>query len=181
MSRYGVLLALVPGLAAAQPAPHIHPLHDVDVTYKVPVRHADDAVILQRLRWSAGLRRQRVDMPTTGSSIIVDFAAGHMQVVRDGTREVIESAAPPNALQPGAGNGYTRQGASNVAGLPCINWRSIDEHGHETLVCYSDDGVLLRVSASGRMMMEAVTVKYGPQPAEVFQAPAGYVHERAPQ
>ncbi len=172
-----LLLAVLVGLAGpalAQPGPAVQPTRDVDVTYRVPVPGATDAYLLQRLRWSAAHRQQRVDLPTSGNWMVLDFNAHRMALVHDGSREVVDLPSPQSADQPGAGAGYTRVATSSVAGLSCTEWRTVDTRGHETLACYTDDGVLLRATAGARTLMEAVHVNYVAQAASVFQTPADY-------
>ncbi len=163
--------------ALAQPGPAVQPTRDVDVTYRVPVPGAADTFLLQRLRWSAAHRQQRVDLPTSGNWMVLDFDAHRMALVHDDSREVIELPSPQSAEQRGAGAGYTRVATSSVAGLPCTEWRTVDTRGHETLACYTDDGVLLRATAGARTLMEAVHVSYEAQAASLFQTPAGYARQ----
>jgi hypothetical protein len=169
---------LVPAVALAA-SPAVQPTRDVDVTYRVPVPGGGDASILQRLRWSAAGRRQRVDMPTSGTWMVLDFNARRMAVVRDAAREVLDMPAPPGADQPGAGAAFTQVGASSVAGLACTEWRTVDTRGAETQACYTGDGVLLRATAGTRVLMEAIHVAYTPQGADVFQTPADYAHTQS--
>ncbi len=170
-------LAAAPA-ARAQDAPPGKPTRDVDVTYRVPVPGADNAALLQRLRWSASMRRQRVDLPTSGNWMVLDFTTHRMAMVRDDTREVVDLPAPPSAELAGGGAGFMRTGSSTVAGLACTQWRTIDTRGQETLACYTDDGVLLRATAGTRVLMEAVAVKYETQGEAVFDLPAGYTHQQ---
>ncbi len=167
-------------LAAAHPAwaadvPVVQPTHDVDVTYKVPVPGADSTALLQRLRWSASLRRQRVDLPTSGNWMVLDFAAHRMVLVRDDTRTILALPAPPDP--PPSAAGFARAGEAVVAGLPCTEWRTRDTRGGETLACYAPDGVLLRATSGDRVLMEAVSVHNTPQAADVFDVPAGYARQ----
>ncbi len=169
---------LVPGLAYAE-APPARPLHDVDVTYKVPVPGGDNTALLQRYRWSVVAQTQRVDLPTTGNWMVLDFARHRMALVRDPSREVVDVPAPLSADQPGGGAGYTRVGMDNVAGLACTMWRTVDTRGAETLACYTGDGVLLRAQSGSRVMMEAVNVTYATQDPAVFLPPADYTHQQS--
>ncbi len=177
MIRLYVLCVLAAPLAAraADDVPIVQPTHDVDVTYKVPVPGADNAALLQRLRWSASLRRQRVDLPTSGNWMVLDFAAHRMFVVRDDARTVLDLPAPPDP--PPSAAGFARAGEAVVAGLPCTQWRTRDSRGGETLACYAPDGVLLRATSGERVLMEAVSVHDAPQGADVFQMPPGYARQ----
>ncbi len=171
------LLGLVTAVPCAWAAdvPVVQPTHDVDVTYKVPVPGTENTALLQRLRWSASLRRQRVDLPTSGSWMVLDFAAHRMFFIRDDTRTILDLPAPPGP--PPAAAGFARAGEAVVAGLPCTLWRTRDSRGGETVACYASDGVLLRATAGPRVLMEAVSVHDGPQGADVFEVPAGYVRQ----
>jgi hypothetical protein len=173
-------MALVPAAAPAKAlaeAPPLRPLHDVDVTYKVPVPGADNLFLLQRYRWSAATQRQRVDLPSSGNWMVLDFSAHRMALVRDETREVVDLPSPLSADQPGGGAGYAKTGSASVAGQACTEWRTTDTSGQQTLACYTDDGVLLRAQAKGRVLMEAISVKYAAQDISVFETPSGYSHQ----
>lgn len=174
-------LTLVSVAAGAQTAPHVTPTRDVDVTYKVPVAGGNDMAILQRLRFSASLRRQRVDLPTSGNWMVLDYATHRMTMVRDESREVVEMPAPDNAAQPGGGAGFARVGTAQVAGLACTEWRTRDTRGQETVACYTDDGVLLRARGARGILMEAIDVAYRPQGAELFAIPDGYSRQQPRQ
>jgi hypothetical protein len=173
-------LAAIAALPAwADPPPKLQPTRDVDVTYRVPVPGAGDASLLQRLRWSAARHAQRVDMPTSGNWMVLDFAHHRMTLVRDDSREVVDLPAPLAADQPGAGAGFRRVGTDSAAGLPCTLWHMVDTRGAETLACYTDDGVLLRATSGNRTMMEAVSVTYAAQDPAIFDTPAGYTQQRS--
>ncbi len=173
----GVLL-LASSAAFADAPPAVQPQRDVDVTYKVPVAGGQNMAILQRLRFSAALHRQRVDLPTSGNWMMLDFAAHTMALVRDQSKEIVDLPAPPSASQPGAGEGFVKAGQAQVAGLDCTEWRTRDTRGQETIACYTDDGVLLRARGDRGVLMEAVEVGYRPQGPEVFALPEGYTHEQ---
>jgi hypothetical protein len=157
------------------PSPAARPLRDVDVTYKVPVPDGKDTTLRQRFRWSVAAQTQRVDLPGSGSWMVLDFARHRMQVVHDEAHEVMDVPAPPEAGVPG----YTRAGDDTVAGLACTQWRTVDTRGDETLACYTPDGVLLRATSGGKVMMEAVSVSYAAQAPAVFQPPSGYTHQQS--
>jgi hypothetical protein len=176
------LLVVLAALALPTPclaeAPIVQPTRDVDVTYKVPVAGGKDMAILQRLRFSASLRRQRVDLPTSGNWMMLDFATKQMAMVREESHEIVDLPAPDNAGQPGGGAGFRRLGTARVAGLDCTEWNTRDTRGQETVACYTSDGVLLRARNESAVLMEAVDVKYDPQGAEVFALPDGYSHQK---
>jgi hypothetical protein len=177
--RLTALLLLVPAAALAEAPPALRPLHDVDVTYKVPVPGSGAVALLQRLRWSAESQRQRVDLPTSGNWMVLDFLTHRMSLVRDDSREVLDLPSPLSAEQPGGGAGFTRVGPANVIGMACTEWKTVDTRGQETEACYTDDGVLLRASAGQRVLMEAVSVKYAAQDGSVFATPSGYTHQQS--
>ncbi len=172
---FALTLAATPALAEAPAA--LQPTRDVDITYKVPVPGAQDAAILQRLRWSAVSSQQRVDLPTSGNWMVIDFMSHRMALVRDQSREVIDLPAPPSADQQAASDSFARQGTTQIAGLPCTQWRTTDPSGQQTLACYTNDGVLLRASTGPRVLMEAVAVTYAPQDVTIFKVPGGYTHK----
>jgi hypothetical protein len=176
---FGATLAASPALAQAQPL--VTPTRDVDVTYKVPVAGGKDMAILQRLRFSAGLRRQRVDLPTSGSWMVLDYVTHHMTLVRDSSHELVDLPAPENAGQPGPAAGYIQAGPAQVAGLACTEWRTRDTRGQATIVCYTPDGVLLRARNDAGVLMEAVDVAYRPQDATIFDLPSGYSRQTPQQ
>jgi hypothetical protein len=173
-----VAACLLPGLAWAE-APPARPLRDVDVTYKVPVPGGANTALLQRYRWSVQAQTQRVDLPTSGNWMVLDFGRHRMSLVHDQSREVVEIPAPPSADQPTDSAAYTRLGTDNVAGLACTQWRTTDTRGAETLACTTQDGVLLRAQSGGKVMMEATSVIYAPQDPTVFQTPADYTHQHS--
>jgi hypothetical protein len=155
-------------------APITLPQRDVDVTYKVPVAGGQNMAILQRLRFSASLHRQRVDLPTSGNWMVVDYITHRMTLVRDESHEMVDLAAPDT---PSAASGFAKLGPAEVAGLPCTEWRTRDTRGAETVTCYTDDGVLLRARSASGVLMEAIDVGYHPQGADVFALPQGYVRQ----
>jgi hypothetical protein len=171
-------LLLASSAAFADAPPAVQPRRDVDVTYKVPVAGGNNVAILQRLRFSAALHRQRVDLPTSGNWMMLDFAAQTMALVRDQSKEIVDLPAPASASQPGAGEGFVKAGQAQVAGLDCTEWRTRDTRGQETLACYTDDGVLLRARNDSGTLMEAVQVNYTTLPASVFALPEGYSHQK---
>jgi hypothetical protein len=171
-----LVLAAGPGRPAkAADAPLAHPSRDVDVTYRM-VR--GDRVLIERMRWQAATQRQRVDPPSPGLFVVIDYRAGRMDTVRLSDRLVLEMAAPPN--EQGA---YVRQGEDQVAGLTCTDWEATATDGQPTVACITADGVLLRATAAGQTLLSAETVAYAPQDPALFAVPEGFTvktMERAP-
>jgi len=170
----GLVLPL--GLARAADAPVLIPTRDVAVTYRMD---AGGRVLEQRMRWSATVRRMRIDPPTPGIFLLIDYATHRMDVVRDPERTFVEMDAP--ATLPGMGSSgesregrYVRGGGDEVSGMACTDWTTHDTKGRATEICVAADGVLLRVRRDGRVLAGAARVEYGPQDPALFQLPPGY-------
>jgi hypothetical protein len=172
-----ILLAIVSaGPAFAADRPPTMPQRDVDVTYQVAQPIEGGPALSQRMRWSVATGRLRVDPPSPGLYMIVDYTAKRMSVVKPADRAVLDLPTAAPGL-PGAPAGdYTRQDAAVVAGLPCTNWRTTDAGGHPTLLCLTADGVMLRASQGGQVLLQATTVSYGPQDPAAFVPPDGFRH-----
>lgn len=170
-------LALRPALAAD--APVLIPARDVAVTYRMNQPGQSGGQLReQRMRWSAAMKRMRIDPPTPGLFVLIDYAAHRMDIVRDPERSFVEMDAP--ATLPGLGGTdspagrYARAGSDEVAGMACTDWSTRDTRGRATEICVTADGVLLRVRIDGRAQVEAARVSYAPQDAAQFQVPDGY-------
>ncbi len=176
-------LCLLAAGVRAEDRPLLVPTRDVDVVYRMaaPPGAAAQPGPTQRLRWRVAERRLRVDPPGEGVFMIVDYAARRMQMVQIGPREVIDMPTPPG-LGDAAPSGarFERLGEATVAVTSCTEWRTTDMQGSATTVCLTRDGVLLRVAAQGRVMIEATRVRYEPQDGVLFQVPGGYRHVAAP-
>lgn len=158
------LLALIGGAVhvAAQAQPAL-PTRDVDVTYLAAQG------VTQRWRFRVAGQTLRLDPPTAGLHMIIDYPAHSMAVVNDTDRTVIMAAAPPTA--PGQG---TARGADTVLGQPCTVWEQTDTQQQLTQTCYSADGVLLRARRGTQTLVEATAIAYGPADPSVYAIPAGY-------
>ena len=187
---------LCPGSASAQrpDKPFVVPQRDVDVLYAIPaaggLASAADAAatggtaVGQRVRFSVDPARQRVDPPGSGTFMITDYAAGRLTVVQPQRRTAIVLPAPGPVLAPHgvrASGAYARLGDRVVAGTPCTDWSTPDGAGTPSVVCLTDDGVMLRASQNGRVLLQAVRVTFAPQPAAVFAVPDGFRTEAAPR
>jgi hypothetical protein len=177
-----LLIALAFGAQAEMTAdarPPAHPTRDVDVTYSMA---SGPRIVTERMRWQAATQRQRVDPPTEGLFIVIDYQAGRMSTVRQSDRIVLEMKAPaPDAPSGGSGTGgsYVRQGQDQVAGLACTEWEATASDGRRTVACITADGVTLRATTGGRTLFTAVSVDYAPQDAALFAVPAGFSVHRA--
>jgi hypothetical protein len=162
-----IALTLVANARAQPPAgPLAHPSRDVDVTYRM-VR--GDRVLTERMRWQAATQRQRVDPPTEGLFIVIDYRQGRMHTVRMSDKLVLDMAAPPLV-----GGAYVRQGEDQVAGLACTDWEATATDGQPTVACITADGVLLRATAGDRTLLSAVSVDYTTQDPALFALPDGF-------
>lgn len=176
------LMVAVSGAAADQPL--LRPSRDVDVTYRATGGDGaqGERRLEQRVRWLAAAQRMRIDPPSTGLFVIIDYLARRMSVVREANRSVIEMAAP-EAEAGMTGNLpvglYVRRGDGTVAGQACTEWETRDRDGRQAVVCITADGVLLRAASEGQVLASAVSVQYAPQDPALFQVPPGYAHHSA--
>jgi len=156
--------------ARAADQPTLTPTRDVDITYRVA---GPNGTAEQRVRWDVAGGRQRIDPPTPGLHIIVDTHTHHLDSIRDAEQLVLELDATVAVPRPGADPAYARHGTDTVAGLPCTVWQAGASEGGAEL-CFTDDGVLLRITAGGHVVTEAETVTYGPSNPVDFAIPSGY-------
>lgn len=196
------LTALVPvvllGLAAAGHAqspdhPFVVPQHDVDVLYAVPLpvpagQGSSQAgqpvkVIEQRMRFAAGLQRQRVDPPGPSTYMITEYRTGQLIMVQPAQRIATSIPAPGGPIaSPGrrATGDYTRLAAQTIAGVNCTDWRTRDESGNQSVVCLTEDGVMLRAMQADHVLVQAVRVTFDRQDPSLFEVPAGFSLQRPP-
>ncbi len=176
MRRAALLAVLLAAPASAADHPPIMPQRDVDVTYQVAQPVQGGPALSQRMRWSVANGRLRVDPPSPGLYMIIDYATKRMSVVKPADRAVLDLPTSAPGLPGAPAGAYTRQDNAVVAGLPCTNWLTADAGGQPTLLCLTTDGVMLRASQAGQTLLEATTVSYGPQDPAVFTAPEGFQH-----
>jgi hypothetical protein len=175
------LLALGPAAAAAQERPVLVPAHDVDVVYMMVQADAPGGprVVEERMRWAAAAGKLRIDPPTQGIWVVMDTATRRIATVRESDRSVLEiESAQALSGQPLPGPAsdslFLRRGTDSVAGVPCTEWQTRDVSGAPALACLTADGVLLRASAGGRVLVEALHLDYAPQDPAVFRIPENY-------
>jgi hypothetical protein len=168
-----------PGQPSDRPA--IMPQRDVDVTYGLAQPIAGQPPLSQRMRWSVATGRLRVDPPAHDMYMVVDYRARRMMVVRPSDQAVLDMDAA-GAGMPGAPSDgrYARKNTDIVAGLACTNWQMLDAGGQPAVLCLTADGVMLRASRDGAVLLEATSVQYTPQDPAAFETPAGFHHIQSP-
>ena len=174
MRWLALVLAPLPLAAQAQERPAPLPTRDVDVTYR---SEQAGQVIEQRSRFAAATQRMRLDTPTPGLYMIVDYRTHLMAMVSDPDRAVIDMNAPANG--PGGtlpASAYTRRGEDKVAGLPCTEWEAKDTQGQLATACFTADGVMLRARRGTQILAVAARVTYNTMDPALFTVPAGYSH-----
>ncbi len=178
----GATLVAAPVAALAQAAapdtvrPLVVPQHDVDVSYAMSAPDDSGAPVplLQRMRFSVAGERQRVDPPGNGTYMITDYAAARMIVVQPDQHLATILPAPGGRVAlhgPPTTGDYRRLGPELVVGIPCTDWATSDVAGHDSVVCLTADGVLLRATQAGHVLVQATRVEEAPQPAAVFAVP----------
>lgn len=170
---------LMNGIGAhADQRPAVTPTRDVDVVYQTVHTGQDghDQVMSQRMRWNVSSSRLRVDPPTGGLYMIIEYRTHRLTAVRESERAIIEMSAGTATGMPGfdkAGS-FRKAGSAAIAGLPCTEWDTRDSSGMATIICLTDDGVLLRATSGDHILVEAASVIYGPLSDAIFSVPIGY-------
>lgn len=184
--------AAVPALAAAlivqAPAwaegpPATRPTRDVDVTYRLlpPAQpEAQATPIEERMRWSVASGLLRVDPPTPGLHMVVDYGARRVSMVQDRERQVFTVDGTGAGLPGEGGGSYVRRDDARVAGIDCTDWTTTDSTGHPATLCLTPDGVMLRAVAGDLVLLQATAVSYAPQDAALFAVPADYARVQPP-
>ena len=173
-------LMAVPAFADERPA--TIPTRDVDVTYEIFGSSGGAAQMLsERMRWDVAAGRMRVDPPTSGVYMLLDYRSHRLVAVREAERTFIEMDAGGATATPGVGRNATfrKLGAGTVAGVGCTEWDTRDSGGKPVLVCLTNDGVLLRARDVDRTLISAASVTYGPADPSAFAPPAGFRRERS--
>jgi hypothetical protein len=163
----------------AEERPQLSPTRDVDITYKITQQRQKP--ITERVRWSAGEHLERVDGPNKSTSIFDHNA--RVDTLLNGASRTYRKLenAPRQLLEPEPGAALKRGNDSVVAGLPCTDW-SWTEDVEKHTVCVTADGVVLRlVIDESKTVMEARSVHYAPQSAELFRVPPSYAPALAPE
>jgi hypothetical protein len=174
-----VILAvlLIAVTAKAEEPPQLLPTRDVDITYDVT--RPERPKVRQRVRWLAGERLERVDA-SGRSATIFDLNAHEVTLLTPANRTYRTlDGAPRRPFEPEPGATLKRGRDAVVAGLHCTDWSWVED-GETHTVCATADGVILRLVVDGQTFTEARSVKYAPQPAELFQVPRGYAPALGP-
>ncbi|HUZ33567.1 MAG TPA: hypothetical protein VMV19_15910 [Xanthobacteraceae bacterium] len=163
----------------ADETPQLLPTRDVDITYDVT--RPQQPKIRQRVRWLAAEHLERVDGPDKATTIF-DRGTHEITLLVPASRTYRklngEARRPP---APEAGAALKRGDVVVVAGLHCTDWSWTGEDIVVHAVCLTPDGVLLRLVIDGQTIMQARSVSYGPQHAELFQVPPDYTPALAPE
>ena len=178
LAAAALLAPIIVGAARAADAPAIVPTRDVDVLYQA---EQNGQALQQRLRWDMNDQLMRVDSPSPGLWMLVNYRNRSIDLVNDPDRSILELGATAGPLpgQPG-GTSFVRRGSNQIAGVPCTDWQATDTQGQPTIACLTVDGVLLRAMHGDQVLIQASRVTYGPQDPALFQLPAGYTRSQAP-
>jgi hypothetical protein len=167
---FAVLLA-APAPPRAEEQPPLLPTRDVDITYKVTRPRARP--ISERVRWSAAARLERIDGPKRSTSIF-DRQSHEVTLLNGATRTYTTvEGTPRRPSEPDKDKALKRGGEVVVARQRCVEWSWTEDVETHT-ICVTPDGVLLRLAVNGETVMEARSVRYRPQPPELFRVPTNY-------
>jgi hypothetical protein len=172
------LVLLLASLVQAEERPELLPTRDVDVVYRVIQAHGPPT--WERVRWSANRHLERVDGPDR-SVTIFDRDGREITLLnpRSRTYRKLEGASH-SPIEPEQGATLKRGAASKVLGLPCTDWSWLANDETHT-ACTTPDGLVLRLAVDGKTVMQAVSVRYRQQKAELFEIPSNYAPALAPE
>jgi hypothetical protein len=177
LAALAVLLLAGSSGGAAQEQPEVLPTRDVDITYKVT--RPNGPPVVQRARWLASEHLERVD--GAQSSTLFDRNKNEVTVLNPVNRTYRKlEGVPRQPMDPKKGGALTRGDDVTIAGLKCTNW-SWTEETEEHTVCLTPDGVMLRLVVDGETMMQAQSVTYHREPADIFEIPSKYSPALAPE
>jgi hypothetical protein len=172
-----ILLSVGPG-SRAEERPRLVPSRDVDVRYDVT--RPQQPRVRERVRWLAGEGLERVDSSGRSTSIF-ERDAHAVTLLTPATRTFRKlDHVPRRPVEPEPGAVLARGADATVAGLSCTDWSWIED-GEEHVVCATADGVVLRLVIDGQTFIEARSVQYGAQKADLFRVPANYTPALAPE
>lgn len=166
-----MLLARASTSWANDEQPEPLPTRDVDISYEISRPHRP--TVVERRRWLADERLERID-GLANSSTIFDLNRREITVLNAADRTYVKlEGTLRQPTPPKTGTVLERGGEVVVAGLPCMEW-SWRSHLRTHTACLTTDGILLRLVIEGNTRMEARSVTYRPQKLELFQVPPDY-------
>ena len=164
--------------ASAEEQPNLVPTRDVDIRYEVT--RPQQPKVRERVRWLAAERLERVDASGRSTSIF-ERDAHAVTLLTPATRTFRKlEHVPRRPSEPEQGAVLARGADATVAGLPCTDWSWTEDDERHT-ACATADGVILRLVVDGQTFIEARSVKYAPQKADLFRVPANYTPALAPE
>lgn len=180
-------LLAVPALAGEQPSQR--PSRDVAIEYSVSGMNpagggmGGGAGVMTMYFTNKG-SLMRIEPPGGMGYTIMNADTGHTIAVMTSLKTYVEVAGGQAVINTFANPGLTfrKIGADGAAGLICTLYET-GGNGRTGHVCLTDDGVQLRAQGGGpggTADMEALKVTYAPQPATLFQIPAGFTKMEMP-
>lgn len=163
--------------------PFITPQRDVDVVYAIAGAMPGLPPFHQRMRWSVEQWKQRIDSQGVDTYMITDYRNQRLTVLNPALKKKTDLAAPGagiQALGKRAIGDYIKVGEATVAGLHCDEWEVTDTEGNVNDICYTDDGVMLRVVRNNIPLVLALKVVYAHQDTSLYKIPAD-LKELAPE
>jgi hypothetical protein len=175
----GAFVCLAAGAATAQEKPPMLPTRDVAVVYRLSSPDGKEQHTMKLFATGDGAKL-RMESPERPGFMIMDRTDKKVIVVIAERKAYVEGALDPRL---GGGfllnedMGFTKAGTDTVAGQSCTEWDVQAPQGRTAKVCVTGDGVVLRGQSGDDQhtgSIEAVSVAYGPQAADLFQPPADY-------
>jgi|GEM_PF-866232 len=155
--------------------PFITPQRDVDVVYAIAGPMPGLPPFHQRMRWSVEQWKQRIDSQGIDTYMITDYRTQRLTVLNPQLKKKTELVAPGASIQ-GMGKraegDYVKVGEATVAGQFCNEWEVADTEGNINDVCYTNDGVMLRVVRNNIPLVVALKVVYAHQDAGLYKIPS---------
>jgi hypothetical protein len=171
---FSVLIAVLSAASFAQEPPQepqVLPTRDVDISY-ADTREGLPPTVGRR-RWSASDHLQRVD-GRDKTATIFDRNKNEFTLLNPKNKTYLTlEGSPRMPLAPGKGMALHRGSETVIAGLHCVDW-SWTADTETRSACLTPDGVLLRLNVDGHTILQARSVHYAKQPAEIFQIPPDY-------
>ncbi len=155
--------------------PFIIPQKDVDVIYAIAGPMPGLPPFHQRMRWSVEQWKQRIDSQGIDTYMITDYRTQHLIVLNPQLKkktDLMTPGAPIESFGKRAEGNYVKVGEATVAGQYCDEWEVTDTEGNVNDVCYTRDGVMLRVVRNNIPLVMALKVVYAHQDSSLYQIPA---------